>query len=322
MLLRAVHGRSFIVEIYSDGRALYNHRAIRGVTTAVVDVSVGEAHYALQGERGELYWCRENQATLIKTASPIVSISCGYQHTTIALQTGKVRMHNMHIGARWVSVRLPKKATHVYSGNGSSGALLEDGTVYTWGRNQSKQLGHSNTRGPAQVPLPGKVADFGFGMGFACALLQDGRLYTWGFNSVPRPRRMNKPTLFSRLAVGWAFIAAAHMDRSQVSMYGHVGGVETRNTVQQQPHPVSALTGGWTSTSLRAEYVSSSCAKPCARQLVSLQEHRWHARRLLVLCVAKEQTRRMRKRSRACADGAWSNKLPKELWQEVARYLG
>lgn len=322
MLLRAVHGQSFVVEIHSDGRPLYNQQPVHGVVTPVVDVAVGHQHYVLLGEHGELYWCRDRRATFVKTPSPVVSVSCGYQHTTIAFQTGKVRMHNMQIGSRWVSVRLPGPAVQVYSGNGASAALLADGTVHTWGRNQSMQLGHTNLRGPAQVRLPGRVADFGFGMGFACALLQDGRLYTWGFGTVPRPRRMNKPTLFSRLAVGWAYIAAAHMDRSKVSMYGTIGGVRTRNFVQQQPHSVSSLTGGWASTSLRAEYVMQSPPGPASRQLVSLTEHRWAARRTLVLCVAREQRRRMRKRSRACADGAWSNKLPKELWYEVSRYLG
>ena len=40
----------------------------------------------------------------------------------------------------------------------------------------------------------------------------------------PRPAAMDKRMRFSRLAVGWGFIAAAHQDRTYVSMHGTVSG--------------------------------------------------------------------------------------------------
>lgn len=319
MILRAVQGAEFVVELWSDGHASYNGERVKGLRGPVVHATAGHSHYTLHGERGELYWCRGTQATLVQCKQKVVSSACGYMHTTAALQDGTVRMHSKR---KWLRVPLPGRAVRVFSGNGSSAALLDDGSLYTWGRNESQQLGHASMPGPARVTLPGKVADFGFGMGFSCALLTDGRLYAWGFRSTPRPAAMDKRMRFSRLAVGWGFIAAAHQDRTYVSMHGTVSGVPVERYVQRENYAVSALVGGWATTNLRAEFFFDAPARPTAIQPLELHEYRWMARRVLVLCVAREQARRPRKRSRACADGAWSNKLPPELWHEVARYLG
>lgn len=320
MLLRAIHGSDFVVCLHTDGRATYNDRPIRGLKGAVVDGAAGFAHYALQGEDGKLYWCCETRAKHVAANDRAISVACGVSHTTVALAGGAVAMHT---GRKWYRVPMPCAAKSVYSGNGASAALCEDGVLYTWGHNRSMQLGRAaSTPDPAPVQLPGRVVDFGYGLGFGAALLEDGRVYAWGFGSVPRPARMGRTSHFTRLAVGRAYIAAAHADRSCITMTGTVGTARVQRYVQEQDFPVSALLGGWATPTLRAEYMEDSSEHPSGRSPLALGPHRWQARRILLLCVIHEQARKARKRSRACADGVWSNKLPLELWREVVRYLG
>jgi alpha-tubulin suppressor-like RCC1 family protein len=82
------------------------------------------------------------------------------------------------------------------SGNLSGGALLNNGTVVTWGNNAYGQLGDGTTvNSPVPVPVTGlsdgttsDVVQISFGgdepsNGHSMALLSDGNVMTWGNNS-------------------------------------------------------------------------------------------------------------------------------------------
>jgi len=82
---------------------------------------------------------------------------------------------------------LPAPALAVAAGDGFSLALLEDGTVWAWGRNDLGQLGGTATADgnstPAAVPGLSGVTAITSGGDFGVALLGDGSVRTWGGNA-------------------------------------------------------------------------------------------------------------------------------------------
>lgn len=85
-------------------------------------------------------------------------------------------------------VELPGKVIAISMGAAHSGAVLEDGSLYTWGKNTSCELGY-DTVDKEYNPKPEKVAalehvtDFSCGSRHSGAVTEDGTLYTWGSNT-------------------------------------------------------------------------------------------------------------------------------------------
>ncbi|MDE7315517.1 MAG: hypothetical protein K2N11_07415 [Mucispirillum sp.] len=64
-------------------------------------------------------------------------------------------------------------------------ALMEDGSLYVWGKNESSQLGVGdivNRNTPTKVNLPSKIKELIIDSSSAYAILEDGSLYAWGNN--------------------------------------------------------------------------------------------------------------------------------------------
>ena len=64
-------------------------------------------------------------------------------------------------------------------------AILEDGSLYAWGNNQSGILGvgdEANTNTPTKVNLPSKIKELIITGSSAYALMEDSSLYSWGDN--------------------------------------------------------------------------------------------------------------------------------------------
>jgi len=80
-------------------------------------------------------------------------------------------------------VPLPGPAVDVSLGRGFGMALLGDGRVVAWGRNDLGQLGAGDLEprhAPAVVPLPDVAVGISVGDSHVAVLLADGRVMTWG----------------------------------------------------------------------------------------------------------------------------------------------
>ena len=87
------------------------------------------------------------------------------------------------------TVKLPagRSAKAVAAGGSHAMALLDDGSVVTWGLNDSGQLGLGDvtTRStPTKVTLDRPAVAIAAGRLFSVAVLDDGRVFTWGANTI------------------------------------------------------------------------------------------------------------------------------------------
>jgi len=82
---------------------------------------------------------------------------------------------------------LPGGMANIAAGNTFCLALASDGTIWSWGNNSSRQLGHG--AGSFQTPTPGQIPNFGnvvsisAGLSHSVALRGDGSVWGWGLNS-------------------------------------------------------------------------------------------------------------------------------------------
>jgi serine/threonine protein kinase/alpha-tubulin suppressor-like RCC1 family protein len=121
-----------------------------------------------------------------------------------------------------VPVTLPGTAVQVALGQDHACALLGNGTVRCWGRNESGQLGDAAKEDhPQAVEVGGLtgVAAIGCGGDFSCALLRDSTVQCWGINkkgqlgdgtndSRWKPAPVPGLTDVTKLAVGWQHACA------------------------------------------------------------------------------------------------------------------
>lgn len=83
-------------------------------------------------------------------------------------------------------INLPGSITALEINNYSVYALMQDGSLYAWGNNDSGQLGlgdNENKKEPVKVSLPAGVKEITGGTYAAYAVLNDGSLYVWGANN-------------------------------------------------------------------------------------------------------------------------------------------
>ena len=82
---------------------------------------------------------------------------------------------------------LPGGMTNIAAGKSFSLAIAGDGTIWGWGDNSGRQLGHG--LGAFQTPTPGQIPNFGnvvsiaAGVNHSVALKSDGSVWGWGSNS-------------------------------------------------------------------------------------------------------------------------------------------
>lgn len=131
----------------------------------------------------------------------VVDVAAGSAHSCAVLSDGTARCwgHNnagqLGIGAVTDVEALPVQVKGLrgvrsiaIGGSDDFGhtcAVLEDGSVACWGRNQFFQLGDGTGESasePRQVPGLVGVNKLTLGFGHSCALLDDGRVACWGWN--------------------------------------------------------------------------------------------------------------------------------------------
>jgi alpha-tubulin suppressor-like RCC1 family protein len=123
----------------------------------------------------------------------VVDIACGQFHSVIlkhnmVLVVGRNRYgqlcNNQSFSFEWVPIPLtvaciPKK---VVSGWSTIAVLLEDGSLYGWGRNDKKQLGSSSKEPNEMVLIQSDVVQVAFGSEHGISMDVHGMVSTWGWN--------------------------------------------------------------------------------------------------------------------------------------------
>jgi alpha-tubulin suppressor-like RCC1 family protein len=108
------------------------------------------------------------------------------------------------------------KVESIVAGEGHSCALLGDGTVKCWGKNEFGQLGDGTTKNrenPVRVRGLEDVKALTAGWGHTCALLKEGAVMCWGYNrngelGNGRSENSSLPVAVSRLSEGVDALAA------------------------------------------------------------------------------------------------------------------
>jgi alpha-tubulin suppressor-like RCC1 family protein len=202
------------------------------VGASVIAIALGRGHSAAALSDGSLYTWGSNEygqlghsegvahvalPTLVAFPSPhqdagVVAIALGAFHSAALLGDGSLYTWGFNGDGRLghgtdvlavtnptlVSFPSPHEHSRVISvalGGSHSAALLDDGSLYTWGSNVSGQLGPVITEacgdGVGCAKAPARVGGFPDGLvvtavaagsGHSAAILSDGNLYTWGWN--------------------------------------------------------------------------------------------------------------------------------------------
>lgn len=139
------------------------------VLTNVRAVVMGDYHAAAIGTDGTLYTWGSNLDGQLGT---------GGLGDTVDENTGAV------LQCAPTALSLPAPVTSVTLGAGHTAAILSDGTLWTWGRNDAMQLGLTNAG--VQVLSPGQVVELvaaqavSAGTDQTVCLLTDGEVLAWG----------------------------------------------------------------------------------------------------------------------------------------------
>ncbi len=176
---------------------------------AVRAVSAGQGFTCATPADGSL-WCwgkRFNTSFISDASSPtrlsspdsgVAAVQTGMEHSCVLMQDGSIRCWGSNDygqlgdGSTYLSTtpvivkNLGGQARAVRVGDDFSCALLTDGVVRCWGRNNHGQLGLGSTQDrllPATVSLPAAAKAIGAGGQHACAVLTDGDVYCWGENA-------------------------------------------------------------------------------------------------------------------------------------------
>ena len=129
-------------------------------------------------------------------------MSCGAHHTLIltadgeVLATGVGEYCRLGIGSSEdvyiptsISTLINENVVDVKASHNHSVCLTSDGKVFSWGKNDSGQLGFSDTymdvlysqeEYPRQVDLLPKIKQISTSKGRTAAVSEDGKLYIWG----------------------------------------------------------------------------------------------------------------------------------------------
>ena len=151
------------------------------------------------------------QIPVIALGQPITALALGDYHTCALGENGSVQCwglndhgqlglgNTLNIGSTEVpslavsTVPLGVSATAIAAGQDTTCALLTDGTVRCWGKNNYGQLGlgHTNNVGDnalptaanAQVSLGGTASLIAVAGDETCAALTSGPIHCWGYNA-------------------------------------------------------------------------------------------------------------------------------------------
>ena len=186
------------------------------VLDQVTAVSAGDYHVAaLRGDQSLWTWgdnlfgqlgdgTRASRSTPAKVLDQVTAVSMGGYHAAALRADGTLWLWGSNIdgqlgnggqgnttdqtGAQLqtlpLSLSTTGPVTAVSAGTSHTAVILADGSLWTWGRNDTQQLGLDQTAPtvslPAQVPAVTQAAAVGTGTYQTVCLLSDDTLFSWG----------------------------------------------------------------------------------------------------------------------------------------------
>jgi len=208
----------------------------------LADGTVKSWGYNAHGQLGN--GTNEDSATPVNVSAlegMVTAIAAGYAHTVALLDDGSVRSWGLNwqgqLGnatttsstAPVTVVGLTGPVTALAAGEYHTVALLDDGTVQTWGSNDYGQLGDGTTTSsstPVTVTgLGGRVIAIAAGQYHTVVLLENGTVQAWGLNS------------FGELGIGTN--ANSSTPATITNMGGMVAAIATR-----KDHSMALLANG------------------------------------------------------------------------------
>jgi alpha-tubulin suppressor-like RCC1 family protein len=181
-------------------------------------------------------------------------------------QLGDGTIHGSIECTRRRVLTLEAKVTAMAAGNWHSLAVLDNGTVWAWGNNDTGQLGNAAapvpSGTPVQVQFPPKTAApiaVAGGYNFSLALLSDGTVWAWGYGGFGsmgngKPDSWHTPTLVSvpaaRAIAAGAYHGAAILTDGTVKTWGanDVGALGDGSVGGWINTPVTVVTDKWPTT--------------------------------------------------------------------------
>jgi len=274
---------------------------ISGMTTAASVVAGDEFGCAVLaggavncwglGESGQ----RGDGTTNTFAASPVavsgittaVAVAAGYNHACALLANGAIRCWGSNVDGQLGSPSTPSSGSSVpVAVSGIAGAvaiatgayhtcaLLQDGTLRCWGRNDQSQLG-DGTRTSAASPvrvngITDAVAVSGGGV-HTCAVLRDGTARCWGenefgqlgdgtTNTASTPVQVVGLTTAAGVSAGWRHACASLADGTVRCWGQNEFGQLGDGTVTNSSTPVAAR-GIASATAVTAGWWHHSCAR-------------------------------------------------------------
>ena len=170
-----------------------------------------------------------------------------------------------------VPIRLPRKAIDIAAGDASSFAVLDDGTVVSWGKNLNQMLGTSSrvrladgkdgSEGPVKVDNLSEVIKVAAGGNMAVALKKDGTVYHWGKSAeTDGPTKVSELRNITQVSVGtshaMALDSAGNVWTWGNDYYGALGRISKTFSVAQVPgltNVVSIAAGPGVSTVVKKD---------------------------------------------------------------------
>jgi len=138
-----------------------------------------------------------NVPLTLSAPGEVKAVSGGGEFSLALLNDGKVvawgsnSEGQLGVGSKGGQLETPLEVkglsgvTAISAGSSESLALLEDGKVMAWGKNQFGQLGDGKTEDsdePVEVKGLSEVVAISAGLGYSLALLKDGKVMAWGGN--------------------------------------------------------------------------------------------------------------------------------------------